>query len=134
MTNLRLITLVIGTSLAACSAPHGKKLAANQTLAPVATGPALKTATLSWENKGEVVTLQRGGTVTTLLESTPKDGYGWRLSATPDSTVLKLVSKEYVAPASPGEHGKEKWVFQSVGTGDADVKFWYGSLHPTDFL
>ena len=134
MLQYLLFAIVVGVSVAGCSAPQGKRLAANQALAPVATGPALKAATLSWENKGQVVTLQRGATVTAVLESNPKDGYSWKLSGIPDPTVLKLVSKNYVPAENPGEHGKEKWVFQSMGPGDVEVRLWYGNLRPGEFI
>jgi predicted secreted protein len=134
MTNHRLIALLVSASFAACSAPQGKRLAANPGLVPIAAGPPLKIANVTWQNRGEVVSLARGGTVTALLESNPKDGYSWKLSEIPDPTVLKLVSKEYVPPASPGEHEKEKWVFQSTGAGDVDVKLWYGNPRPSEPL
>ena len=117
---------------AGCSAPQGKKLASNQVPAPIATGPASKSATVIWKNKGEVISLQRGGTVTALLQANQNDGYAWKFSEIPDPTVLKLLSKEYIAPTKPNEVGQEKWVFQSTGPGDVEVKLFYGNLRPSE--
>jgi predicted secreted protein len=117
--------------LAACSAPQGKKLASTNGLAPVATGPmspATKSATLSGGQTGQMVSLLPGGTVTVTLDADDKDGYSWRLTEIPDPTVLKLVSQEFVPPTVPGARGQEKWVFQSTGLGDVDVRMWYGDL------
>ena len=108
----------------ACTAPQGKKLAANGTgLAPVATGPSgplTKAAKLSLPQKGEMVNIAKDGTVTVTLDSSEKDGYMWRLSEIPDPTVLKLVSHDYVPPTSGEGEGQEKWVFQAVGPGDVE--------------
>jgi len=116
----------------ACTAPQGKKLAANSTgLAPVATGPAspmTKAAKLSISQKGEMVNIAKNGTVTVTLDAAKQDGYMWRLQEIPDPTVLKLVSQDYVPPASGEGRGKEQWVFQAIGPGDVDVKMWYGNL------
>jgi predicted secreted protein len=117
---------------AACSAPQGKKLASsNGGLAPVATGPlspATKSAVLSGGRSGEIVSLLPGGTVTVMLDAADKDGYSWRLSEIPDPTVLKLVSQEFMPSTTQGGRGQEKWVFQSTGLGDVDVRMWYGNM------
>jgi len=132
-------------SMAACSAPQGKKLAshgtglapvaegpgggsANSRQAPVATGPTTKAANLAIGDSGGAVSLYKEGTVTVTLDSSQKDGYQWRLSEIPDPTVLKLVSQDFVPGATPEARGQEKWVFQAVGPGDVDVKMWYGDL------
>ena len=115
-----------------CSAPQGKKLASNQIPAPVATGPATKSATVSWKNKGELVSLLPSGTVTVLLQADEHDGYTWKFSEIPDPTVLKLLSKEYIKPSSPNAIGQEKWVFQTTGPGDVEVKLFYGNLRPSE--
>jgi predicted secreted protein len=117
--------------LAACSAPQGKKLASTNGLAPVATGPispATKSASLTGAQAGQMVSVLPGGTVTVTLDADDQDGYSWRLAEIPDPTVLKLVSQEYIPPATTGARGQEKWVFQSTGLGDVDVRMWYGDL------
>jgi len=121
----------IAMGLAACSAPQGKKLASTNGLAPVATGPlspATKSATLTGAQTGQMVSLLPGGTVTVTLDADDKDGYSWRLTEIPDPTVLKMVSQEYIPPATPEGRGQEKWTFQSTGLGDVDVRMWYGNL------
>jgi predicted secreted protein len=122
--------VLLGVS--ACTAPQGKKLASNSGLAPVATGPvgpATKSAVLTGARSGEMVSLIKGGTVTVTLDAADSDGYSWRLSEIPDPTVLKLVSQEFIPSATPGGKGQEKLVFQSTGgTGDVDVRMWYGDM------
>jgi predicted secreted protein len=129
---IALSCIVLG--VAAC-APQGKKLSANSTgLAPVASGPttpATKAAVVSEAQKGQTIGIYKDGTLTVTLEAAQQNGYAWRLSEIPDPTVLKLVSKNYAAPASGQGRGEEKWVFQAVGPGDVDVKMWYGNLRET---
>ena len=125
---LRPILLGVCLGFAACSAPQGKKLAMNDGLAPVASGPATTTASLTLANKDETINMSPTGTLTVTLPSYNRDGYEWRMSEIPDPTVLKLVSKEYVPGADPMKPGEQKMVFQAAGPGDVDVKMWYGTL------
>ena len=124
--------LVVGCvflGLAACSAPQGKKLAANGAgLAPVASGPATRAANLTNGHSGEVVSLYKSGTVTVTLDAGQQNGYQWRLSEIPDPSVLKLVSQDFIPGPTPEAKGQQKWVFQAVGPGDVEVKMWYGDL------
>jgi predicted secreted protein len=113
---------------AACTAPHGKKLGANNALpAPVAAGPMAETSELTESQNGEVVAIPRDGKVTLTLGADDQDGYAWRLAEIPDDTVLKLVSQEYIPPANDVGRGQEKWVFQATGLGEVPVKMWYGN-------
>jgi predicted secreted protein len=75
-----------------------------------------------------MVSVYNQGSVTVTLASAQQDGYSWRLAEIPDPTVLKLVSQDFIPPASGVGRGEEKWVFQAVGPGDVDVKMWYGNL------
>jgi len=118
---------------AAACAPVGKKIGANSTgLAPVAegpaSGPAEKNAEVSEAQQGETVNVFNQGTLTVTLSAAEQDGYQWRLSETPDPTVLKLVSRDFVPPASGTGRGQETFVFQAVGPGDVNIKMWYGNL------
>jgi predicted secreted protein len=121
---------LLAAALLGCSAPHGKKYSlADRQLPPVALPPAVKAAELYEYQRGEIVVLKAGGTVTVWLGANHNGGYSWRLSEIPDGTVLNLVSKEYFPP-TPAVAGKEKWVFEAVGAGDVDLKLWYTSLTP----
>ncbi len=84
--------------------------------------------TVTSSDAGQSVPIARNGTVTVMLNADPNDGYTWRLSEIPDSSVLKVVSQEFVPGATPGALGQEKWVFQAVGDGDVAVKMWYGNM------
>ena len=125
---LRIVLLGIFASLAACTAPQGTKLAMNEGLAPVATGPISKGATIDYSNRGEMISLYRDSTVTVTLPSSNRGGYEWRLAEIPDPTVLQMVSKDFQPSEVPGQPGTETMVFQTVGPGDVTVKMWYGTL------
>lgn len=125
-----LAVCVLTASLAACSAPQGKKIAGSTALPAVASGPATTTASLTWLNKGEMINLKRNGTVTVVLDSIAASGNAWRLSQIPDPTVLKVASHEYMAGESTSPQGSEKWIFQAVGPGDVEVNMWYGKIGP----
>jgi predicted secreted protein len=113
---------------AACTAPHGKKLGANDALpAPVAAGPVSEAPNLTESENGQVVSLAPNGQITLTLSAADQDGYTWRLAEIPDDTVLKVVSQEYVAPTDNVGRGQEKWVFQATGLGEVPVKMWYGN-------
>ena len=135
--------------LAACSAPQGKRIGYNSNtatplepgVAPVATGPGgagaapvapMPTTTTSpvitMADRDGVVGLHTAKTLTVKLPALQRDGYEWRLSEIPDSTVLKLVSNEYTPGEGPAKAGEQTLVFEGVGPGDVNVKMWYGTL------
>lgn len=115
----------------ACTAPQGKKIAADSSgLAPVAagpSGPATKDATVTEGQQGEMVSVYNQGTITVTLQASEESGYSWRLAEIPDQSVLKLTSQDYTPPPGGTGRGEEKWVFQAVGPGDVNVKMWYGN-------
>ena len=124
---------ILALTLAACSAPHGKKYAAtNRELPPIALPEPVRKADLYESQSGNIVALKPDGTLTIWLSSNRKSGYAWRLAEIPDATVLKLVSGEYL-PATATSAGQEKWVFQAVGEGDVDVRLWYTSPRREQF-
>jgi predicted secreted protein len=142
----------------ACTAPQGKKISANGAtngaangatkgtatgatggLAAVAEGPgdesttetsppAAQEAAVTEADKGKTVSVANQGKLTVTLDAAQSAGYSWRLAETPDPTVLKLVSEDYLPPTSGAGRGQKKWVFQAVGPGDVKVKMWYGNL------
>ena len=116
---------LLALTLAACSAPQGKKYAATRReLPPIALPDPVKKAELYASQSGNIVVLKPDGTLTIWLSSNQKGGFSWRLSEIPDRTVLKLVTSVYL-PATATSAGQEKWVFQAVGEGDVDVRLWY---------
>jgi len=125
-----LVVCVLAASLAACSAPQGKKIAGSTALPAIASGPPTRAASLTWLNKGEMINLKRSGTVTVVLDSIAASGNSWRLSQIPDPSVLTVTSHEYVPSEGGTPQGSEKWVFQSVGPGDIEVNMWYGKIGP----
>ena len=62
---------------------------------------ATMATTVTSNEAGQSVPIARNGTVTILLNADPDDGYRWRLSEIPDSSVLKVVSQEFVPAATP---------------------------------
>ena len=128
---LALLTLTL--TLAACSAPQGKKYAATgRELAPIALPAPVAKADLYESQQGNIVALKPGGRLTVWLSSIQKSGFGWRLAEIPDASVLKLVSSEYL-PATAASAGQEKWVFEAVGEGDVDLRLWYTSPRREQF-
>ena len=125
-----LAVCILAASVAACSAPQGKKIAGSTALPAVASGPATKAANLTWVNKGEMISLTPNGTITVVLDSIATSGNSWRLSQIPDPTVLKVASHEYIPSETASPQGSEKWIFQAVGSGDVEVNMWYGKVGP----
>ena len=124
---------LLALTLAACSAPQGKKYSAtNRELPPIALPEPVRKAELYDSQSGNIVALKPKGTLTITLSSNQKSGYAWRLAEIPDGTVLKLVSSEYLA-ATATSAGQEKWVFQALGEGDVDVRLWYTSPRREQF-
>lgn len=119
------LPILLTLSLAACSVPQGKKYSeTNRELPPIALPPPESRIELFESQRGTIVSLKGGGTLTLWLSSKPASGYSWRLSEIPDPTVLQLVSKEFVPPSETNV-GQEKWVFQAVGDGEIDLRLWY---------
>ncbi len=125
---LRIILLGLLLPFAACTAPQGTKLASTDGLVPVASGPPTKEATLTYRNRGELVSLYPNSTVTLKLPSYNRDGYEWRFAEIPDPSVLKVVAEEFTPSGDMTKPGEQTLVFQAVGPGDVDVKMWYGTL------
>ena len=126
--------------LTACTAPQGKKIAMNEGLPPVATGPSsqvtpmapastiTQVSTVTLEDRDTTVGLHPAKTITVTLPSYNRNGYEWRLSEIPDPTVLKLVSQERTPGPSLAQPGEQTMVFEAVGPGSVPVKMWYGTL------
>ena len=125
--------ILLALTLAACSAPHGKKYAdTNRELPPIALPEPVKKAELFESQTGNIVALKPNGTLTVTLSSNHQSGFSWRLAEIPDATVLKWVSTEYNAPSATSA-GQEIWSFQAVGEGDVDLRLWYTSPRPEQF-
>ena len=124
---------LLALTLAACSAPQGKKYAgSNRELPPIALPPPAAKAEIYESQQNRLVALKSGGRLTVWLSSVQKSGFGWRLAEIPDATVLKLVSQEYL-PGTAASAGQEKWVFEAVGGGDVDLRLWYTSPQREQF-
>ena len=91
------------------------------------------TVTTSADDGGEVVTepgpvtVGVGEQVTLELRSNPTTGYSWELTAAPDTSVVRVVSDEYVPPAEqiPGAGGSQRIVVEGVSPGTATLDFGY---------
>ncbi len=88
------------------------------------------TIDLTASNNGVTLETTENQTINLTLDSNATTGYKWNLAAEPDSTVLKLVSSEYVVPktGSPpvvGAGGKEIWKFQTTGRGTTSLRLAY---------
>jgi len=87
------------------------------------------TIDLTASNNGVTLETTANQTINLTLDSNATTGYKWNLAAEPDSTVLKLVSSEYVVPKTGtpvvGAGGKEVWKFQTTGRGTTSLKLAY---------
>jgi predicted secreted protein len=118
---------VCAVALAACQAPQAKKYSdTKRELPAIAMPPAVDHAVIYEVERGSLVAVKPGGTITVYLSANSKSDSKWRLSYIPDPTVLKLVSQEFV-PMEGSYRGEEKWVFEAVGEGEIDLRLWYPS-------
>jgi predicted secreted protein len=126
--------------LTACTAPQGKKVAMNEGLPPVATGPSsevtpmvpsspvTQVSTVTYDNRDSTIGLHPARTITVTLPSYNRNGYEWRLSEIPDPSVLKMVSNDRTPGPTLAQPGEQTMVFEATGTGMVPVKMWYGTL------
>lgn len=122
----KILTITIcAASLVACQAPQGKKYSdTKRELPAIALPPTLENAVVYEIEKGTIVAVKPGGTLTVFLSANAQSDSRWRLSEIPDPTVLRLVSHEFV-PQAGSSRGEEKWVFHAVGAGEIDLRLWY---------
>ena len=61
------------------------------------------------------------------LESNPSTGYTWDFVTPPDTTLLQLTKKEFIAPPDSmlGAAGTEVWVFKGLKPGKTTLKMQY---------
>jgi inhibitor of cysteine peptidase len=74
------------------------------------------------------VEVAAGGSVTLMLESNPTTGFSWsEETQISDTTVLKQVSHEYIAPDSEvvGASGQEVWKFEALKEGTSTISLEY---------
>lgn len=132
MKTLIVLALCVGT-LAACSAPQGKKYSASKRELPaIAMPPAQQHAVVHGSEGKSIVAVKAGGTLTVFLSANSKSDSHWRLSQIPDPTVLRLVSSEFI-PAAGSDRGEEKWIFKAVAEGEIDLRLWYTSPRREQF-
>lgn len=74
------------------------------------------------------IDLATPGTLTVKLDSNPTTGYSWGEAEIIGPDIIKQISREYLGPETvmPGAGGTEVWVFNSLKTGTATIKFSYG--------
>ncbi|MCB2226235.1 MAG: protease inhibitor I42 family protein [Desulfarculaceae bacterium] len=81
----------------------------------------------------QALVLETGQVFKVSLAANHTTGYQWVLAALPPAKVIKLVSKDYVPSGakSPdgkplaGAGGREVWVFQAMGPGNALISLHY---------
>lgn len=102
---------------------HGRLIltAAVATLA-VAAAPAAagaKQVTLTESDSGTRVTVRAGDRIRVVLDANETTGYGWRVSARPDHSVVHIASQRYVAPegGAIGQGGEQRYVLRAVARG-----------------
>jgi inhibitor of cysteine peptidase len=95
------------------------------------------TATLTQTNvsvnasdSGGQVAMSVGDLLIVKLDSNKTTGYSWNLSAISNTSIMKKVSDEYITPPQTdppmaGRGGYEKWTFEAIAAGTANISMKY---------
>jgi len=112
------LMIVLALSLFACS-PASKEVSVEVSIDDL----------MNQKHISQQVEVPAGGSLTVVLGSNPSTGFQWTEEAQiSDTSVLKQVSHEYVAPDSEmvGAAGQEKWTFDALKAGTTTVSLEYG--------
>jgi predicted secreted protein len=83
----------------------------------------------SYNDPGKPIDVSAGQEFRIVLEANPTTGYVWKMSGTPDDSVVKLVGDEYRTPSVSGPRtgvgGTHFWTFRGVGPGETRITLTY---------
>ena len=82
--------------------------------------------TLTADDNGKELTLQKNGRLLVKLEANPTTGYTWELMG--DPTPLELVTTDYLPAQTPERVGtprSQQLKFKAIGTGSAKLELGY---------
>jgi inhibitor of cysteine peptidase len=124
---------VLAAVLAGCGNGDDDAATTTSTTAAPSTTAESSTTAQPDEGGGEVITtpgpieLSVGGRATIQLEANPTTGYQWEPASEPDSSVLRVVSDEYVAADSDvvGSGGTQVMVIEGVAAGSTTLELRY---------
>ena len=121
------ITFILCALLSAGIACGSKNESTTQT--PTTT-PAHTNVSVHASNSGGQVNISVGDLLIVKLDSNKTTGYSWNLSAISDTSVITKVSDEYITPppSDPpivGQGGYEKWTFEALAAGTANISMKY---------
>jgi predicted secreted protein len=117
----RLLVVLVGLALAACSTPATQ-------------GPSLEVDCATFEGEGAGgVTVERAlevglnQTFDVTLCSNPSTGFSWESPAGEGDAVAELVERSVLRTVGgpPGEAGRERFTFRTVSAGAAVIHFIY---------
>ncbi len=122
-----ILAVILGTLLIAGIACGGTS--GSPTPTPTTT-PAHTNVSVNASNSGGLVNMSVGDLLIVKLDSNKTTGYSWNLSAISNTGVIKKVSDEYVTPppSDPpmtGQGGYEKWTFEALEAGTANISMKY---------
>jgi len=87
------------------------------------------TVNVDASDNGSQVTLAVGDLLVVTLDSNATTGFTWNLSGISNETVIEKISDEYIAPPEQngvvGQGGQEKWTFEALVEGTADISMEY---------
>lgn len=83
------------------------------------------TVELGFNAKGSSIELEKGDKIIILLDSNPTTGYSWTPSKEIDTTVVSLVSSEYIQTEKEkelvGAGGSEVFTFEAKNSGQTQI-------------
>jgi inhibitor of cysteine peptidase len=124
-----ILAIILGTILItgiACGSTSGSP---TPTTTPTTT-PVQTTVSVNASNSGGQVNISVGDLLIVKLDSNKTTGYSWNLSAISNTRVIAKVSDEYITPppSDPpmtGQGGYEKWTFEAIAAGTANISMKY---------
>ncbi len=128
MKGSRLAVMFILCALLSAGIACGGK-SETPTLTPTTT-PAHTTVNVNASDSSGQVNISVGDLLIVKLDSNKTTGYSWNISSISNTGVIAKVSDEYITPppSDPpmtGQGGYEKWTFEALEAGTANISMKY---------
>lgn len=111
-----ILLLALATVLAAC---------AGKPRSEISTTTSMQQE--EYLNPSEPIHALLGNSFAIRIRSNPTTGYGWQLANQPDASIIRLITNQFLPPASKllGAGGHEIWTFQAIGRGRTQINMQY---------